>query len=290
MDSMDRAITLGISRTAAHLLSKLEGLLYASTLNGVKDSGGYYVYASHKTLAEKIDRTERTVQRALTELKRAGLIRVRRTRGNAHIYINAITNTGGKNVVSRTDILVTYNKPISYNNTIDISIYQQEQTAAEQVEAVALKKMDELNRGTTPAKGRPTPKRTRRTHAERQARREKFKAMLNTRLCLTDGRHTTYEEREEFEAANALADMVAAAACTEGARIAVGGRRMTGEEYFEGAQYIQPRSVSAVLERIEQARITTGIKNINAYTLAAVYNQSQYDRLTCQSAMDTMAL
>lgn len=78
----------GISATAARVLYIVNRFVHASRMKGIRDRRGIpYSYASRDTIAAKIGKSARTVARAMAELKAAGLIEVKRTRRNAHVFI-----------------------------------------------------------------------------------------------------------------------------------------------------------------------------------------------------------
>ena len=78
----------GISATAARVLSIVNRFVHASRMKGIRDSRGIpYSYASREAIAQRVGKSTRTVARAMAELKAAGLIEVKRTRRNAHVFI-----------------------------------------------------------------------------------------------------------------------------------------------------------------------------------------------------------
>ena len=78
----------GISATAARVLSIVNRFVHASRMKGIRDGRGIpYSYASREAIAQRVGKSVRTVARAMAELKAAGLIEVKRTRRNAHVFI-----------------------------------------------------------------------------------------------------------------------------------------------------------------------------------------------------------
>ena len=76
----------GISATAARALFHINRYIFAA--DGQRDSNGVpYCDVGFNTLAEATGKSRRTTDRAIAELKAAGLIRVERTRDNARIYL-----------------------------------------------------------------------------------------------------------------------------------------------------------------------------------------------------------
>lgn len=295
MDSIDVAQKYNISRTAAGLYVKIKALMYSSVKNGVKDQHGYYVYASHEVLAEKIGRSESTVDRAVRELKKAGLIWIRRTKRNGHIYfVNDDASASSKNDAS------SYYK--SYNKNIDVSVYLDkvhqlaEHHAENSVDGkrISAAANDNLHSeglekctGTgTSKKNRPTPKRPRMTKAVREAKKKAIKEHLAKRLNLSEEKtlmlfsENNSSKPYTYDQLDQLSNMIADAVCHDGQQIAVNGRFISALDYWDRVKEIRSEGLIELLERIENKAISSGIRNKRAYTLAAVYNECEYQRLT----------
>ena len=111
----------GISATAARVLYRINRYVNASRMKGIRDKRGIpYSFASHEAIAKKVGKSVRTVTRAIAELKKAGLIEVKRTRRYEHIYMCyygvcgvSKTATNGASIYSNTK---------SINNIADKSI------------------------------------------------------------------------------------------------------------------------------------------------------------------------
>lgn len=266
---------VSVSNTAALVYGVLCKLSATSAKNGKS-----YVYASRKRLGEYIERSERTAQRAVNELKNAGLISVQRMglRGNDHIYIQNVVSRQDKNVVSEI-------KYISDNR--DTSIYlakvqEKRMEVAKLIESERQLAADQpRNSACTASKGKPTAKCPRTTKAMKLNARQKYKAMLEKKLSLTeDQRYKCYGERSEYIAANALADIIADAMSLERSKISVCGRLLSTSEYWDVVKHISAEGLIDLLCRIEEIRISRGVKNTRAYILASVYNDVRYKLLS----------
>ena len=117
-----------------------------------------------------------------------------------------------------------------------------------------------------------------RARAAREAERRRYVETLERRLKL-DSIDYTFGLDEEYDSLEQLVGIIADAMTTENGRINVNGHNMTQGRYWEMVQFMEPRHIYDMLERIRTAEITRGVKNLRAYTLAAVYNAVQYGRL-----------
>ena len=119
----------GITATAARLFYIINGLVNLSRNRNFKDKRGIpYCYASKAWLAGQIGKSERTVTRAIRELKDAGMIESHQTIRNARIFVTDYgtesTDTA-RNGAAGTDKNVRLNnETYNYKNTADISIHQ----------------------------------------------------------------------------------------------------------------------------------------------------------------------
>ena len=116
----------GISTTAAIVLFWINRYVSASRIRGVVDRRGTpYSYASQETIAHKVGRSVRTVERATAELKRAGMIEVRRTRKFAHTFVcwQAIYAENGGSRTAKNGGSIEYLEVMNIDRGIS-SIYQ----------------------------------------------------------------------------------------------------------------------------------------------------------------------
>ena len=117
-----------------------------------------------------------------------------------------------------------------------------------------------------------------RARAAREAARRRYVETLEKRLKLNSFEYL-FGLDEEYDSMEQLVGIIADAMTTENGRISVNGLKMTQEKYWEMVQFMEPMHIYDTLERIRKAEITRGVKNLRAYTLAAVYNAVQYGRL-----------
>lgn len=294
----DAMMKFNISYSAAATLKYINRYVNASRLHGRFDMKGIpYCFASKEKLAEKIRKSKRTVARAIAELKAAGLIESRRTRGLAHIYVTCLALDG----ISGNGKNGTYiNNPYkSYNNS-DTSIYPDKMPAEE------TKTPDDVNsrRGlaefempaATPAaeetkpnekKGKPTPKRRQRiTKAEKNAAKERYRKMIGRKLDISNPCYLLSDMADEHRQLESLVDLLADAMAVPGRQIRVNGAGLSVEQYWQVVQNISSGAIDGLFDRLKTAAVCTGITNMRAYTLAAVYNAVQWHELTASANID----
>ena len=88
----------GISATAARVFNVVYRLVCASANTGRRDRRGIpYCYASKERIAEMIGKSKRTVDRAIAELKAAGMLEGQRTTRNGRLFVTyyGINGTSG---------------------------------------------------------------------------------------------------------------------------------------------------------------------------------------------------
>lgn len=285
----------GISATAARVLFVINRCVNSSRAHGKKDKRGVaYCYASKATLALKLGKSERTVARAIAELKTAGLIQSRRTTRNAHIYLAYYgvdgTSANATNGTSNNRLKESYNNS---NTSVyhDKKRFMDDGAADDAKSAVGLVRIgtapaenlkDEQHETVKIGKGVPTPKRRRITKREKMAAKEKYSRLLEQKLKMASPRWfcDDAETVAEFKSTYALIDLVSDAMAVPGGKIRVNGAVLTVEQYWNMVQHISPDAIEGLLSRIGAAEITTGITNKRAYTLAAVYNAVQWHELS----------
>ena len=297
-----------VSSTAAAMYSVLCSLSKTSERTGHRDSRGVYVFASRRQLGQYIERSERTAQRMITELKAAGLIRVRRMglHSNDRIYIvsgggSEPVKNGGSEIIRK-----------SINKQADISILQDKTTvsadttakavddakiavALERIGAPAAKKMQDSEhrdskKGEPPKKGRPTAKRQRITKAAKEAAKAKYRELLEARLDMANSNWLAPDLIDEYRQTQSLIDLVAEAVSVKGRQIRVNGAGLTVEQYWYVVQNISSAAIEGLFDRLYAAEAIGGITNKRAYTLAAVYNAVQWDMMTNGANIPTEAL
>ena len=287
----------GISATAARVLFVVNRYVNSSRRNMKTDMRGLaYCYASKDRIAQDVGKSRRTVARAIAELKDAGLIESRRTTRNAHIYITHFGLYG----TSANATNGTSNNSIKSYNFIDISIHP------DKMPAEKTKTSDDINsrRGlaefempaATPAaeetkpnekKGKPTPKRRQRiTKAEKNAAKERYRKMIERKLDISNPCYLLSDMADEHRQLESLVDLLADAMAVPGRQIRVNGAGLSVEQYWQVVQNISSGAIDGLFDRLKTAAVCTGITNMRAYTLAAVYNAVQWHELTASANID----
>lgn len=305
-----------ISATAARALFHINRYIYASRRSGKRDAKGIaYCYASRNALAEAIGKSRRTADRAIAELKAAGLISLQRTRHNGHIYMTALSidSASAVNGVSGSATNGTSNiSHKSLNPIADISILQ-DKTPAEapqmaakaaddakiaeasaRIATPAAEKMQEgkqrdSKKGETAKKGRPTAKRKARiTKAVKEAAKAEYRKLLERRLDMANSNWCIFVD--EYDRTQGLIDLIAEAVSVNGRQIRVNGAGLTVKQYWDVVQNISSEAIEGLFDRLKAAEAIGGITNKRAYTLAAVYNAVQWDMMTRGADIPTGAL
>lgn len=261
----------GISATAARLFFEINRLVNASRNRGFKDRKGVaYCYASKERLAEKIDRTPRTVYRCLKELKAAGMIQGQRTTRNGHLYIacydvisgsdaNVISNNRAEKVLTNIDTSIN---PISAEqSSVDLIKNSQDKPAAQ----------------TQPARQRTRKPKIRITKHDKAKARERYYEMIANKLGLSNS--DWWQFPDEHDRMKALASIIADALSVPSRQIRINGRNVTVGEYWNTIKDLTLQTVADIPDRIESYRLSSGIRNINAYVLACVFNECQFQNL-----------
>lgn len=299
----------GISATAARVLYVVNRYVNSSRRNMKKDKRGVaYCYASKDRIAHDIGKSRRTVDRAIAELKAAGLIESRRTTRNAHIYITYYGLYGAS--ANAADGASNNNSLKSYN-LLDTSIHLDKVTEGQSKTADDVKKCEENahdetpaaataaketkeseeKKGYTPCKGKPTPKRRQRlTKAEKEAAREKYRRMLERKLDMANPLWMIPSLDDEYRQYQSLIDTLADALSVRGRGIRVNGAELTVEQYWQVVQNISGKAIDGLFDRLKTAAVCTGITNMRAYTLASVYNAVLWHGMTDKADIPLEAL
>lgn len=286
----------GISATAARVLFEVNRLVNTSRHKGKKDRRGVaYCYASKVTLAAKVGKSERTIARAIAELKAAGLIESRRTTRNAHIYLTYYgtdgTSANANNGTSNNNSIKSYKK--DYTSFYHDKKRLTDNKAADDAKsAVSLARIgaasaenvkDEQHKTVKAGKGVPTPKRRNRiSKREKQAAKEKYSRLLEQKLDMANFWWLLPDEdiQDEYRRRYGLIDLIAEAMAVPGRQIRVNGAGLTVEQYWNVVQDITPDAIRGIFDRLKTAEVCTGITNVRAYTLASVYNAVQWHKMT----------
>ena len=279
-----------IGNTAARLLVVLYNLSAAK-----KSRQLGYVYASRKALGALLGRSERTAQRCINELKKAGLIRVDRqglcrndriyllpaataivgnqqtTIADAVAFVDRQRQRQQENVASGHDIFDA-SLNVLRNTKENTSIYPQTtavpRVTVQQTEQKCL------------SKGRPTPKRPPNDKkARRRAAEQRYLSILRQRLKLDDAKIWDYDFDGTRQTATETAARILASVLASGRNISVKGEWIQPSKYWDTLQNITPYLLEETLRSIDEVRISTGIRNEQAYLLSALYDRCLYDRL-----------
>lgn len=299
----------GISATAARVLYVVNRYVNSSRRNMKKDKRGVaYCYASKDRIAHDIGKSRRTVDRAIAELKAAGLIESRRTTRNAHIYI---TYYGLYGASANAADGASNNSSLKSYNLLDTSIHLDKVTEGQSKTADDVKKCEENahdetpaaataaketkeseeKKGYTPCKGKPTPKRRQRlTKAEKEAAREKYRRMLERKLDMANPLWMIPSLDDEYRQYQSLIDTLADALSVRGRGIRVNGAELTVEQYWQVVQNISGKAIDGLFDRLKTAAVCTGITNMRAYTLASVYNAVLWHGMTDKADIPLEAL
>lgn len=279
---------MSVSASAANLYSVLARLSRSSASNGYRDAIGVYVFASRKQLGEYIERSERTAQRLVSELKRAGLIYVRRMGLHSNDRIYLLSNNGGTQAANngRSEI-----KRKSNNNKYSRSIHPTDDNQHGKAvrmdgqnehlkPVVRAWKTDAEPFSTSAKKGKPTPRRPHNRLKERRtAAREKYRALLRARLIDSGDSAKTLafldEDGSRSAAAEAAITMLADG-LSSGRNIRIAGAYLTAEQYWAMIQHIDLDVLETVVERVQRAE---NVRNITGYLYASLYNECAYRRL-----------
>lgn len=281
---------VSVSASAANLYSVLVRLSRTSERNGYRDAIGVFVFASRKQLGEYIERSERTAQRLVSELKRAGLIYVRRMGLHSNDRIYLLSNVGGTKAVNNGGSELK-NKSINYNVSRSIHPTDENQHG----EAV---RMDGQNKhlkpsmgprethtalvSTTATKGKPTPKRPRKDRAERRrAARARYAEALRKRLFYGESGQTLamLDDDGSRSAAAEAAIAMLSDGLAAGRNIKVSGAYLTAAQYWAMVQWLDLETLETVMERVNRAE---NVRNLTGYLYASLYNECAYRRLSAQ--------
>ena len=297
-----------ISATAARALFHINRYIYASRRGGKRDAKGVaYCYASRNALAEAIGKSRRTADRAIAELKAAGLITLQRTRHNGHIYLtaysidsasavngasgsatNGISNINHKSLSPIADISILQDKtPVRTAQEADMAAKAADDAknagVTTRIATPTGKKMQDEKRKDSKKKNRPTPKQRKRiTKAEKEAAREKYSRLLERKLDMANPywMMSDPEIADEYRRRYSLIDLIAEAMSVKGRQIRVNGAGLSPEQYWQMIQNISPEAIDGLFDRLYAAEAIGGITNKRAYTLAAVYNAVQWHSMT----------
>lgn len=263
--------------SAERLYGIIKGLMIAS-----KRSGKPYVYANQSKLAAKMGKSLSTVERSIRELKALGLISVKRTRGNGHIYLTGEetenpANNGKSfsvNDGSRTVKNGGYNDPYRDKcNRIEAIASISENAHSRMCDTGS----DEptISVGII-RKRKPTRKHSRKTEIEkRKAARQRYYELMAAKMKLHDSYYAFYDEDgTEYRRMNMLCEIVAGA-MADGKPIFVNGVKKSVGEYWHMLKHIEEHTAAETIYRVQRMAEEKEIPRFKEYILTALYNATQ---------------
>ena len=318
--SINRVILdTGITATAARVLYEIDMLISSARANHnntFRDQRGvYFCYAGKEWFAQKLNKSIRTIARAIRELKDAGLIESKKTIRNSMIFItyycsgaiNGTCNNAGngtwkegthKNIKNQENISInqsTIPTPGAETNTEN-----SERSRASYVAAPSTPAVDEGQRRVMNAAQTPAPAAGRigadgRHHAQDQsaqgmqlqgrdeAKRGEVREILRKNCDMDyEANHCkTDNEIEHYEAMNAVIEMAADAASVKGGFVKVMGVALTISQWLNVIERdVNGTVLHDAIIRTNRADANGKVKNYRAYMLATLYNTAQQSRIT----------
>ena len=285
----------GISATAARVFDVVHRLVCASANTGRRDRRGIpYCYASKERIAEMIGKSKRTVDRAIAELKAAGMLEGQRTTHNGRLFVTyyGINGTSGS-ANNGTSIY----RAIENNNQVRMSFNHSTYTQGGQTDsapgmAQAAPRGGSWSEGgqvstrtistASAQRGRktgPTNKRPGIDRAARAAAKRRYARQLEQRLHLDSLMWAAPGFEAEAAQLSQLVDVIAEAVSNEAGIIRANGCGLTAAQYWEAVKDIEIADFYGLFDKVNEAYTTKGVHNRRAYLLAAVYNAVTVDRL-----------
>lgn len=268
-----------LSQSAMLVYGVLEGLSRASAVRG-KD----YTYISRKAIGERIGRSERTAQRAVKELERAGLIVVKRMGRtlNDRIFVfpprPQLPQEEKESKVRAADYSIygaatAQTAPAPSCPAASMAGQEPSKMAGHSnyFQKMSNKGIDKsINPGETMKKGRPTPKRVRVNKAEREKIVKKYRDFFRKSLKLEENQRALVylDNDDEIVALDKVIDFMANTMASK-AKIAVNGTLLTPQQWFDVTKNITDSNVINLLYKIQKYKA----RNPQAYLLSALYNE-----------------
>lgn len=265
-----------ITNTAKVIYGLLDGLTQASAKNGKP-----YTYISRQSIAMRVGVCEKTVRNALKQLNAVGLITEKRMgRGlNNHIFVflPKTPQEEKKKTVDAADHSIyhsrTVKNPVPYTKTekvITSSIDKSIHPTNDKKDAAMPQ-----NKGTTPPKGKPTNKQTRRTIEEKQKAKKRYKDFLLNKFNIEKNKYSIFNGIDEYNAVMKIIELISNVMSNKGL-IKVNGSLLMPVQWWSMVKEI---SIEGLLELIYKLEKATGIKNYRAYILASIYNKAMEETL-----------
>lgn len=251
-----------ISNTAKVVYGLLDGLACASARKGKP-----YTYISRQSIAERCNVCEKTARTAIKQLKAVGLIVEKRMgRGlNNHIYVIApnAPKDEARKTIEGADHSIYHSRAVK-----NPSVY----TNAEKVNNSDSKTIypAQDDKGITPAKGRPTPKRPRRNIEEQRKIKKRYKDYLNSRLRVEEMRKDMCATGEEVEALEKTIEVIAQTMASKG-KIAVNGALLLPSQWWYAVKNLTQETIINLIYSVQRAE---NVRNRRAYFLACLYNSA----------------
>lgn len=283
----------GINATAARVYIQINNLVTASKIRGKLDKRGIpFCFASQKKIGEMLKISERTVSRAINQLKKAGLVTCKRTPGNGRLYTAQAAvgeSQTAKNGGSIEDIKNNiYNhisiSPSNKRNSMERPLKASTMTPCapdqgqRQQERPAQHPQPVRGQQTahTPGKGRPTPKRPPIDYAARKAAKERYEDDLRDRLDLYAFAYTMPEFEQERRRNEAFVRYVANVMTSENEYITIKGGTYSKAEFWNTMRNIDGYRLNCAFERMRQREKQTAICNPAAYLAACAFCEIEY--------------
>lgn len=297
-DSADIARQYKITKTAADMYTQLKRISWVSSQNGdrYRDRDGFYCYVSRMKLAEMIGRSEATAARCTRQLVSVGLIRVKRTKHIHKIYVLDVVMPGKNDTTRQVKNDTSISKYKSeYNNNGSINPVKMSaghetsdliSSAVERCHAYAADRPAAENKNSQvepavtpqPTRQRTQKPRNRITKQVKQKAREQYYTMMADRLGLSNSDWCMFQD--EHARMKALVSIVADALSVPSRQFRINGRNVTTSEYWRVVQSMTLESMASIPDRVEEYRLSSnGIRNLNSYVLACVFNECQYQNL-----------
>lgn len=309
---MDR---YGINLSAARVLQLIERLVKASRQRGKLDKRGIpYCYASKEWMAGQIGKSERTIARAIRDLKAAGLIECKRTRSNAMLFITGyeihataepeqplIVDEASPSVdkpVASTESepsvraeLPAAMPPYALENDTHVTSGNDQNGTSNITSKSNIPGTSSIHRSTYHVRVRRVDGRDRYAHLSRKGKdsptsppsRERFEAdrkrlsrLLWDQLAATGLYIGVLDTDSAIQATvRYIADAVAAKQ-----DIQVNGVSISADQYWEVVSHIKATHLDETVRAIA-ARDSLGmIRNKRAYLLSSAYNCALWDRFS----------
>lgn len=265
-----------LSQSAILVYGVLEGLSRASAKRGKP-----YTYISRKSLGERIGRSERTAQRAVKELERAGLVAVKKMGRtlNDHIFVfpPQMPEKEKEGKVKAADhsiygAVTAPTAPAPSCQAASMSGLEVTQMSGHNtnVQKINNNRIDSINPGKTMKKGRATPRQVRINKAEREKIVRKYRDFFQNSLRLEENRKewVYVDNTKDVAALEKVIDFMANTMARK-TKIAVNGTLLTPLQWFDVAKHLKDEDVFRIIYKMPRYKA----RNPQAYLLSTLYNE-----------------